>query len=341
MLLLAPSDGAIRERLISELADVELRFASELNSDLICVNDLIQHVERYRGKMFRPTLTLVAAMACEPDRNETDEAHRVVATVVEMIHMATLVHDDILDEARLRRRGATINHLAGNEAAVMLGDYLISHAYHLCSVLDQPWISRLLATTTNTICEGELLQLANRNNWTLDERIYFDIIGRKTASLCGTCSRLAAVLSRTDESVAQGLTEYGQKVGVAYQIIDDVLDLTGDPQVVGKTLGRDLETGKLTLPLIHELTTAEPSQRDQLLKWLKALDNADQTDQDRNHLVFQLGQQLVSGAAVGYARQQAVELVNQAKAAVVDQLPESDARTLLLDMADAILDRGR
>src|SRR5690606_33082713 len=140
-----------------------------------------------------PMLVLVSGMATERSSGLCD-AHRVVATVVEMVHMATLVHDDILDDAQVRRRGATVNHLHGNESAVMLGDYLISHAYHLCSSLDQPAVSRIIADATNVVCEGELLQLANRNNWALDEKTYFEIIRRKTASLCGTCCRLGALV---------------------------------------------------------------------------------------------------------------------------------------------------
>ncbi len=138
MQLLAQTDGTIREQLASHLADVEVRFAAELISDLPCVNGLATHIERYRGKMLRPTLVLVSALASSPRADSPLEAQRVLATVVEMVHMATLVHDDVLDEASTRRRGSTVNHLKGNEVAVMLGDYLISHAYHLCSSLDRP-----------------------------------------------------------------------------------------------------------------------------------------------------------------------------------------------------------
>src|SRR5207253_4264657 len=149
---------------------------------------LVKHVSRFRGEMLRPTLVLLAGKAS----GELLDAHITLATVVEMVHMATLVHDDVLDEAELRRKGATINHLRGNEAAVLLGDYLISHSYHLCSSLDSQFASRLIARTTNTVCEGELLQIDNRNNVDLDEETYFQIITRKTASLCATCCLLGA-----------------------------------------------------------------------------------------------------------------------------------------------------
>src|SRR3954463_13883702 len=167
----------------TELAAVDRRFAAELKSELACVNTLVKHVSRFRGKMLRPTLVLLTGKAC----GELSDAHTVIATVVEMVHMATLVHDDVLDEAELRRKGATINHLRGNEAAVLLGDYLISHSFHLCSGLQSQVASRLIGRTTNIVCEGELLQLDNRGNLDLDEETYFQIIERKTASLCATC----------------------------------------------------------------------------------------------------------------------------------------------------------
>ena len=144
-----------------QMVAVERLFHKELKSDIACVNTLVKHVTRFRGKMLRPLLVLLSGKAC----GELADAHVTIATVVEMVHMATLVHDDVLDEAELRRKGATINHLRGNEAAVLLGDYLISHSYHLCSSLDSQLASRLIGRTTNEVCEGELLQIDNRNNW--------------------------------------------------------------------------------------------------------------------------------------------------------------------------------
>src|ERR1700753_1116259 len=163
------------------LEAVDRKFADELASQLKCVNTLVKHVSRFRGKMLRPCLVLLSGKACSTNGAELGDAHVTLATVVEMVHMATLVHDDVLDEAELRRKGATINHLRGNEAAVLLGDYLISHSYHLCSSLESQFASRAIAHTTNQVCEGELLQIENRNNYDLDEGTYTKIIKRKTA----------------------------------------------------------------------------------------------------------------------------------------------------------------
>src|SRR5437763_4878197 len=145
--------------------------------------------------MLRPTLLLLWVKSC----GARTDAHVTIATVVEMVHMATLVHDDVLDEAELRRKGATINHLRGNEAAVLLGDFLISHSYHLCSSLDSQYASRLIGRTTNQVCEGELLQIDNRNHYDLDEETYLRIITRKTASLCAACCVLGAKFAGASE----------------------------------------------------------------------------------------------------------------------------------------------
>src|SRR5947207_6276549 len=226
-----------------QLAAVEQRFMAELKSQIPSVNTLVKHVSRFRGKMLRPTLLLLSGKAF----GELTDAHVTLATVVEMVHMATLVHDDVLDEAELRRKGATINHLRGNEAAVLLGDYLISHSYHLCSSLDSQLASLIIARTTNLVCEGELLQIDNRNNYELSEETYLEIINRKTAVLTAACCQLGAIFAGANESTVKRLETYGLSLGTAFQIQDDILDIVGDPGTVGKTLGIDIEKGKLTL----------------------------------------------------------------------------------------------
>ncbi len=335
MILLPEITEGLNLQLRKELERVAERFRAELLSDLSCVNELAGHVERYRGKMLRPTLVLASAAAADPSLRDSNEALIVVATVTEMVHMATLVHDDILDEAELRRRGATLNHLHGNEAAVMLGDYLISHAYHLCSSLEDPSVSRDIASTTNTVCEGELLQLANRNNWSLNERTYFEILHRKTASLCAACCRLGAKLAGADEVSVAALEAYGRKLGVAFQIVDDLLDLTGDTQTVGKTLGRDLEKGKLTLPLILHLQHAEEPEQ----VWMReALELHKAGGEDR---MDQIVERLQASDALDEARSRGQQLVEDARRELVEHLRESPARTLLEAMADAVLSRRR
>ncbi len=340
MVLVAPKGSLIvAQWLERELALVEARFSAELLSDLPCVNELVSHVERYRGKMLRPSLVLTSSLVSgggEPSETTADEAQRTVAAVVEMIHMATLVHDDVLDEAQMRRQGRTVNELAGNETAVMLGDYLFSHAYHMVSSLERPAIARVLCDATNTVCEGELLQLANRNNWELDEPTYFQIIDRKTAALCGVSCRVGAMLSGANSRQVEALVDYGMKLGVAFQIIDDLLDLTGDPAVVGKSLGRDLDKGKLTLPLIHHLQLTR-KERGRLATALSRLPKDGSASLDAA-LLREVPGLLAATGSLDYARQRARQCVAEAQKSL-QELPASITRDFLHQVAEAVVTR--
>ena len=309
----------------AELVAVDRRFHEELSSDLACVNTLVKHVSRFRGKMLRPMLVLLSGKAC----GKLIDEHITLATVVEMVHMATLVHDDVLDEAELRRKGATINHLRGNEAAVLLGDYLISHSYHLCSSLNSQLASRLIARTTNRVCEGELLQIDNRNNLDLDEGTYIEIISRKTASLCATCCELGARFAKAPQGWVDQLEVYGRSLGIAFQMQDDILDIVGDVSTVGKTLGIDAEKGKMTLPMIHFLRTA-PQEHRQLLRSLLKSPDPDRIDKIR--------QLILPSPSIRYAHDRARQLVDRARSALVD-LPDSDARRVMEAMADFVIAR--
>lgn len=340
MVLLAGGNTQLAQRLAGELSDVESRLSVELLSDLPAVNALVEHTERYRGKMLRPMLVLTSGLGASPDGQTLTDAHRAIAAVVEMVHLATLVHDDVLDEAEVRRGGATINRLHGNEAAVMLGDYLISHAYHLCSSLDRPDAARLIARTTNTVCEGELLQLANRNNWDLDEATYEQIIWRKTASLTGACCRLGAMLHGVDDERADALQAYGEQVGMAFQIIDDVLDLVGHPHVVGKSLRLDLHKGKLTLPLIRGLGQSDGDVRRRLRGLMAQATRVGlEADEPEGREVFvQVRDLLEQVGAIRAARQKASRLVAAARQGL-GVLADLPPRGLLADMAEAVLGR--
>ena len=316
----------VNETIKKQLAAVEQLFTDELATDLPCVNNLVKHVSRFRGKMLRPTLVLLSGKAC----GELTDAHTVLATVVEMVHMATLVHDDVLDEAELRRKGATINHLRGNEAAVLLGDYLISHSFHLCSSLDSQFASRIIGRTTNQVCEGELLQIHHRNNLDLDEETYFQIISRKTASLCATCCLVGAKYAGASEVRMSQLELYGLSLGTAFQIQDDILDIVGDANTVGKTLGLDLEKGKLTLPIIHYLRTASREKRNRMRAILED-PNADCIERVR--------ELLLASDSINYARHRARDHVSRARAALAD-LAETKSKRLLDAMAEFVADRA-
>ena len=232
----------------------------ELDSSLTCVNELCAHVKTYQGKRIRAALLLLSGGA---SGRITDD-HCVLAAVVELVHLATLLHDDVLDEADTRRRRATINNMQGNATAVLLGDYFISHAYHLCSSLADQYASRAIGAATNTVCEGELLQVFQRDNARLTEQEYLQIIEKKTAALTGTCGALGARYAGADARTVAALRAYGISVGIAFQIVDDVLDLAGDESRTGKTRGRDLAMGEATLPYIHCLASLPPGDSDRL-----------------------------------------------------------------------------
>jgi octaprenyl-diphosphate synthase len=308
-----------------ELEAVQKLFDQELHSSLSCVNTLVRHVSRFRGKMLRPLLVLLAGKAC----GKLTDAHNVLATVVEMVHMATLVHDDVLDEAELRRKGATINHLRGNEAAVLLGDYLISHSFHLCSSLDSQFASRVIGRTTNQVCEGELLQIHNRNNLDLDEETYLQIITCKTAALCAACCQLGASFAGAGEAATENLRQFGLCLGSAFQIQDDILDIVGSESTVGKTLGLDVQKGKLTLPIIHFLRTA-PHEHRTLLRSLLKSHESDKVDRIRNLIL--------PSDSVDYAYARARWLISRARAAL-GILPDSPPRQILDTMAEFVITR--
>ncbi len=322
MLRFTEQDQSVSDALAAHLSEVGALFERQLASDLPPVNTLCRHVERYRGKMLRPAMVLLSGLACGP----VGRSHVIVAATCEMIHMATLVHDDVLDEAEIRRRGSTVNHLRGNEVAVMLGDYLISNAFHLCSQAGDPALNLRLGEVTNTLCEGELVQLHHREDISLDERTYFEIVRRKTAVLIGACCEMGARLSGAGPELVEALGRFGEGLGVAFQIQDDLLDLEGREEVVGKSLGRDLEKGKLTLPVILHLAQSGGAARERAIAAIRARDGA------------ALVSELAASGSIGAARQRAEALVERARAELALVAP-GPARDALDAAAMAIVQR--
>jgi octaprenyl-diphosphate synthase len=300
-------------------------FRDELRTDQPFVRQLCEYVEQFHGKQVRPALLLLSGQACGGVQRE----HHVLAAVVEMVHMATLVHDDVLDEAEVRRRAATIRRQWGNESAVLLGDFLFSHAYRLCSSLDSQFAAQVIGQTAVSVCTGEMMQISQCNNFELTEDEYLDIIERKTASLIGTCCRLGARYAGADDRTVRRMNEFGVGLGVAFQITDDLLDLIGNGAEVGKSLGRDIQKGKLTLPLIHYLSGCHARQRQEAL----ALIRGDYPQ--RNRLIAQL---LADSESVEYARQTAYAHVRRSLD-VLSDLPPSDARDSLTALAEFIVTR--
>ena len=196
--------------------------------------------------------------------------HVVLAAVVEMIHTATLVHDDVLDEASLRRHRETINARSDNEASVLVGDFLFTHAFYLASSLETTFACQTIGRSTNIVCGGELRQIHSRGNFDLSEAEYLAIIDAKTAELCACCCRLGAHYAGATAASRRRLADFGRNLGIAFQIADDMLDLTGDELSMGKSLGTDLEKQKPTLPLIRLLAEASGGQRAEIIDLLSS-----------------------------------------------------------------------
>jgi octaprenyl-diphosphate synthase len=308
-----------------DLEVVKQRFDDELSGDLPFVAQMCDTIRSYRGKMLRPALLLLTGKAC----GEIVPAHHTLAAVVEMVHMATLVHDDVLDEADIRRRQPTVSCLNGNTAAVLLGDYLISHSFHLCSELDSQHASRRIGSTTNVVCEGELLQNHYRGSTNVSEAMYLDIIRRKTGVLTATACELGAYCAGTEASTVSAMRAFGEALGIAFQIVDDVLDIVGDAGQVGKTLGQDFALGKLTLPTIHAVANASAAVASQILTSLHR-ESCDRTElrdllEHTGSVDYSLS---VAGGYIATARRQ------------LEPLPPSEAKSSLTAMADFVLERG-
>lgn len=310
-------------------------FDSQLQSRLDPVRRLVGHVEQYRGKMLRPMLTLVCGMAASPEgESGLSREHDISAAVIEMVHMATLVHDDVLDEASLRRKSPTISSLYGNEPAVILGDFLIASAYHLCSTLKTTGPSRAVGRAAVVTASGELLQLHHRGDFALTEAVYFEIIRGKTAELIATACELGASASGADPAVVLALREYGLEIGAAFQIQDDILDLAGDETTVGKTLGQDLAKGKITLPVIRHLASLTPAEHAVSISLLREATG----ESGARSVASQIVARVERTGSIAAAAEAAAALIAAAKGRL-SLLPDSPAKAALASIADAVLTR--
>lgn len=315
-----------------DLARVEALLKSELHHPHPFVDELARHAFRLSGKRLRPALLLLSAKAV----GEINENHIKLAAVVEMIHAATLVHDDILDEATVRRHRETVNVRHGNEASVLLGDYLFTHAFYLASTTGSTLACRTIGRATNITCEGELRQVHAAGRLDLSESEYLAIIEAKTAELCACSCELGAHFAgnRRDKpggSPVRALAAFGRHLGIAFQIIDDVLDLVGRQETVGKSLGTDLEKRKATLPIIRLLRDVTADDRPAVIEILT---------RNGNHRANDLSPWLASTGAVEYARDVAARHVRKA-IENLENVPASPIREMLGQVAEFVLMRQR
>lgn len=313
---------------LPSMLEVEDRLTTDLASRHEKIAEIILHVSRFKGKRFRPALLLLSAQSC----GRLVPQHLDLAVVVELVHIATLIHDDIIDEATVRRHVSSVNSIWGREISILLGDYIWSRGFTILASMDSQLSTYIMSQTVNVMCEGELIQLQRRYDLTLSEEDYIDIIERKTASLCATSCRLGAMFAGANRKIQEALTCYGLKVGLAFQIVDDCLDIIGTEDEVGKSLSTDIQKGKLTLPLIKLVGNLPEASRNSTCTWI--FQNF--TPQNRGSVLELFSEH----EAVEYSLNKARRYVEEAKEEI-HILPESEYKTSLLRLADYVVGRNR
>lgn len=306
-----------------DLAAVEAILKSELQSDAPLVDQLLEHSWMLGGKRIRPVFLLLSGAAT----GDVTQPHLQMAAALEMIHTATLVHDDVLDEAKVRRHRQTANDKWGSKLSILLGDYLFTHAFHVASLAGSADALRYLAQASNRVCEGEMRQNAWQGDFDLSEKDYLRMISEKTAELCGVGCKIGAFLSNAAPELVDQFEEYGRNLGVAFQIIDDVLDLVGAQDTAGKTLGTDLLNQKPTLPIIHALEQSTSENRKALIELLDG-------KADRKDVIQVLEKTDSIQYARGVAKAHAIRATQFAQS-----LPENKYSNALVELGSFVLNR--
>lgn len=317
----------LNELVAPESGDVEKAISAALASESVPVRELFAHVSQFAGKRLRPSLIILVAKALG---GEVNDDHIKLGAVIELIHTATLVHDDILDGASMRRRVSSVNSLHGNHVPVLLGDMIYARAFSLSLSLSTTAAARSLANITQTICQGEIEQIFQRNNFQLAEEEYYSIIEAKTASLYKASCELAAHYGGASDEVATALGRYGDTLGIAFQIVDDCLDIVGEETVVGKSLGTDTQRGKMTLPFIHMAATLGDADRKRLKEIFLS-----HTIENKNEAI---GNAFDLRASVDYALEVAADYTRTALGEL-DCLADSDYKKALTGAAEFVLVR--
>lgn len=299
----------------------------QVTSDVVLINQLGFYIVNSGGKRLRPLITVLAARAL----NIQNDEHHSLAAIIEFIHTATLLHDDVVDESTMRRGRETANAVFGNQASVLVGDFLYSRAFQMMVGLKRMPVMDILSDATNRIAQGEVMQLMNCNDPDTSETSYLEVIYSKTARLFEAATQLAAVLTDQAAPIETAMQNYGKHLGTAFQLIDDVLDYVADEEDMGKKAGDDLAEGKPTLPLLHAMWNANIDDA-QLIK--NAIENADGLP----HFDAILNIMIKTGS-IEYTRQKAIEEANLAKAAL-SVIPDSEYKQALIGLADLSVNRG-
>lgn len=309
-----------------EAAAVDQLILNELSSDVVLINQIGHYIVDSGGKRLRPMLLLLAAKALGYE----GEKHLILAAVIEFIHTATLLHDDVVDESDLRRGQESANAVWGNAASVLVGDYLYSRAFEMMVRTDSMRVMEILSKTTTAIAEGEVLQLLNCNNPTTSEAKYLEVIARKTAILFSTATRLSAVISGANAEVETALAQYGQHLGIAFQLVDDALDYTASSAELGKNLGDDLAEGKPTLPLIYAIQNSSENAANIIIEAIK------NGNRDAFNDVYAI---VKNTKAIDYTESRAHEEAQKA-IDILDVMPHSQYKDALIKLAKFSVQRN-
>ena len=317
---------SLRQLLAEDMKAVDDVIRCRLRSDVALINQVAEYIIGAGGKRMRPALVLLAAGAF----GHRGGGHHDLAAIVEFIHTATLLHDDVVDESDLRRGRETANALFGNAASVLVGDFLYSRAFQMMVGLDNMRVMAVLSDTTNRIAEGEVLQLLNSHDADTDEARYLTVIRYKTAELFQAAARLGSIIAQAPPVEEQALADYGLKLGLAFQLIDDVLDYSGDSEQTGKNVGDDLAQGKVTLPLIQAMSTGTETDRQLIRGAVK---------QGGRAVLPEIVKIVKKTGALEYVRQRAQSEADAAKSALV-AIPNSNYKECLINLCEFAVARS-
>lgn len=312
-----------------EMQAVNAEINRQMTSDVALINQLGAYIINAGGKRLRPVTVLLAACAGQKASVVGNPTIISLAAIIEFIHTATLLHDDVVDESAMRRGKETANELFGNAASVLVGDFLYSRSFQMMVSINSMRVMEILSHTTNTIAEGEVMQLMNIGAAETSEQDYFETIRRKTAILFEAAAILATVATNQSSAIEQAMRNYGLHLGIAFQLVDDVLDYTADANEMGKNVGDDLAEGKPTLPLIYALARAEQSDRNTIIA---AIENADRGTFDNVLKIIE------STGALAYTARQAREHAQLAQDALAI-VPDSVWKSAMLDIAAFSVER--
>ncbi len=257
----------LKAALKTDIAAINTALAANLQTHVPLIAEVGRHILLSGGKRVRPLLFILAARMCGQRSNNLAD----FSTIFEYLHAATLLHDDVIDAAQVRRGTTTANNIWGNHAVILVGDFLLSKALSLAVTTDRLKILKVLAQATTQMAEGEILQLIHAGDLNLNEAQYFEVITRKTAILMSAACQIGGILAGTPPAQEEALAQMGLNLGITFQLVDDILDYTGDQKQLGKEVGADLREGRITLPLIHALSQAEPRDRERLQEMAKNL----------------------------------------------------------------------